>query len=413
MDDARLTVLCGDAEVMLRTLPDESVHCCITSPPYYGLRDYGIDGQIGLEDSPEAYVARLVAVFREVRRVLRKDGTCWVVIGDSYCNYRPGNYDDNRAHSFGGPRTEDKKRCMPSDPYSCKRGRVIEGLKEKDLIGIPWRVAFALQADGWWLRQDIIWAKPNSMPESVTDRCTKSHEYVFLLAKSERYYWDALAIAEPTAPATFGRYQRGIGENHKMVGGAPGQTPHSISQARTHDSARQAPPTRNRRSVWTVATQPYPEAHFATYPPELIKPMILAGCPERCCPECGKGWERVVERESGPVGEARGYHVDAPRPGGHQAPVAYHRSKVYAHSTQVGGKPDRAQPLGWQPSCNCGIEQIIPGVVLDPFAGTGTTGMVALEQGRHAILIELNAEYLPQIERRCAAAKAQERMVLT
>jgi len=234
------SVLIGDCVQSMRTLPDQRVHCVVTSPPYFGLRDYGVEGQIGLEETPEAYVQRMVEVFREVKRVLRDDGTLWLNIGDSYYNYRPGNYSDNRAHAFGGGRTDDKKRGMPDDPSASKRGRKLSGVKEKDLIGIPWMLAFALRADGWYLRQDIIWSKPNPMPESVRDRCTKSHEYVFMLTKSEKYHFDHQVMIEPSAD----------GE------------------------------TRKKRSVWSVATKPFKGAHFATFPPALIEPCILAGCPE-------------------------------------------------------------------------------------------------------------------------------------
>jgi site-specific DNA-methyltransferase (adenine-specific) len=265
-------IIIGDCNKVLATLPDRSINCCVTSPPYFGLRDYGVEGQAGLEQSPELYVANLVSVFRAVRRVLRDDGTLWLNMGDSYYNYRPGK----------GQRLI-KQSCANSGqdlPQICaRRGNKLAGLKEKDLIGIPWRVAFALQADGWYLREDIIWHKPNPMPESVRDRCTKSHEYLFLLTKSERYYFDSDAIKEP---------------------------------------ATNALDVRNKRSVWTVPTRPYKGAHFATFPPDLIRPCVLAGCP--------------------------------------------------------GG-----------------------GVVLDPFCGSGTTGMVALQSGRNAVLVELNPEYLPLI----------------
>jgi DNA modification methylase len=252
-----IRVLQGDCRDVLKTLPDESVHCVVTSPPYWGLRDYGVDGQIGLELSPEAFVASLAAVFSEVHRVLRHDGTMWLNLGDSYARMQEGNV----------PQTKNKD-CPPPT----MTGRVKNaGLKAKDLVGIPWRVAFALQAAGWWLRQDLIWAKPNVMPESVTDRCTKSHEYIFLLAKSERYYFDAAAIAEPIAESTAtDRVDTG---RFRPDRGFPG--PASAGNGRLGDKD-----TRNKRSVWTVTTQPFKEAHFATFPPDLIEPCILAGCPE-------------------------------------------------------------------------------------------------------------------------------------
>ena len=258
-----VTVIEGDSRAVLATLPEASVQCCVTSPPYFGLRDYGHAGQIGLESTPDAYVAELVALFREVRRVLMDDGTLWLNLGDSYYNYRPGSYDDNRGHSFGASR-EDGKRGMPSDPSTNKRGTVINGLKEKDLIGIPWRVAFALQADGWYLRSDIIWHKPNPMPESVTDRPTKAHEYVFLLTKSARYYYDAAAIAEEGVDPNRQRNDR--------IGGANGHTVrHSVG------GVMGATVKRNARTVWAITTQPFSGAHFATMPPELAERCIRAG----------------------------------------------------------------------------------------------------------------------------------------
>ena len=251
-----VSILLGDCRERLRELADGSVNCCVTSPPYFGLRDYGHDGQIGLEATPDAFVGQLVEVFREVRRVLRDDGTLWLNLGDSY-NAQPGQR-----------RSTDKPGAKQATSIGSigAPSRSVDGLKPKDLIGVPWRVAFALQADGWYLRQDIIWAKPNPMPESVTDRCTKSHEYLFLLAKSAKYYYDAEAIAEAGVGREryFGseRYSEGSGRND--------------SGSYNADAAE----TRNKRSVWTVGTQPFREAHFATYPPALIEPCILAGCPE-------------------------------------------------------------------------------------------------------------------------------------
>jgi DNA modification methylase len=252
----------GDALEVLKTLPDSSVHCCVTSPPYWGLRDYGHDGQIGLESTPEAYAARMVEVFREVRRVLRDDGTCWVNLGDSYAS-SPSSGGAQSSVLTGG-----EHKRTPRMPYHRPKA-----LKPKDLVGIPWRVAFALQADGWYLRQDIIWHKPNPMPESVRDRCTKAHEYIFLLSKSERYYFDAEAIAEPAINA--GKVvTNNNGKNGQMgdFGATRGgfMRPEGVT----------VKDTRNKRSVWTVTTKPYKGAHFATFPPDLIEPCIKAGCPE-------------------------------------------------------------------------------------------------------------------------------------
>lgn len=245
-------IINGDCIEVLKTLPDGIVNTCVTSPPYFGLRDYGIDGQIGLEETPDAYVQRLVEVFREVRRVLRDDGTLWLNLGDSYAGSGKGP-----AGNLG------KKHNERHMEHTNSSGNIPNGLKAKDIIGIPWKVAFALQADGWYLRQDIIWHKPNPMPESVKDRCTKSHEYIFLLSKSAKYYYDATAINEPVEnmgkPRAFSK--PGNGDRNDV--------------GRIYEPQA----TRNKRSVWTVTTQPFSEAHFATFPKDLIRPCIRAGCP--------------------------------------------------------------------------------------------------------------------------------------
>jgi len=277
MSNVRL--LQGDCRDVLKTLPDGSINCCVTSPPYYGLRDYGVDGQIGLEQTPDAYVVELVAVFREVRRVLADDGTLWLNLGDSYSGSGKGP-----AGNLGKIHNEREIKQTS--------GIVPDGLKPKDLIGIPWRVAFALQADGWYLRQDIIWHKPNPMPESVADRCTKAHEYIFLLSKSPRYYFDADAIKEasitgdPRRPyGSKGAWdldgrplgQRPQGRVRKSV--KRGEFDGKTNALPGREAFRAVTETRNKRSVWTVNTKPYKGAHFATFPPSLIRPMILAGCP--------------------------------------------------------------------------------------------------------------------------------------
>lgn len=254
-------ILIGDVRERLADLPDESVHCVVTSPPYWGLRDYGVAGQIGLEATPTEYVETMVGVFREVRRVLRSDGTLWMNLGDSYAATTKGSGGHN-----------EKQDSNVGSWMADRKWRIPEGIKPKDLVGIPWRVAFALQADGWWLRQDIIWSKPNPMPESVTDRCTKAHEYLFLLSKSERYHFDAATIAEPSAYPGDNRALRTDTRKAYVPLCAD-----NGSRARTGNPTGE---NRNRRSVWTVATQPYSEAHFATFPPALIEPCILAGCPE-------------------------------------------------------------------------------------------------------------------------------------
>ncbi len=255
-------LLGGDVLEMLATLPDESVQTTVTSPPYWGLRDYGVEGQIGLEPTPEEYVAKIVSVFREVRRVLRKDGTLWLNLGDTYAS----NWPCNRRNVVGTGSLENGKR-------ENRPPRMGEGLKDKDLVGIPWMVAFALRADGWYLRSDIIWHKPNPMPESVRDRPTKSHEYVFLLSKSEKYYYDADAISEKA------NYPGGAGnmENCKYVLESAGDPRMRTKSNIANIGGRE---TRNKRTVWNIATTPFADAHFATFPEELPRLCILAGSKE-------------------------------------------------------------------------------------------------------------------------------------
>lgn len=388
-------ILVGDCIDMMRTLPDQSVQCCVTSPPYYGLRDYGVDGQIGLEETPAEFISRLVEVFREVRRVLRNDGTAWVNMGDSYAS-KP-----NGPIGLGG-HTNDAPHVAVRTANARRSSQIPSGFKHKDLMGMPWRLAFALQDDGWYLRQDIIWHKPNPMPESTRDRCTKAHEYLFLLSKSRRYHYDSDAIREPANltgkgsangfrggayvnGATFDNAEggrrtstgntvppnNGVGWGHGTDAKARNRSRVTVptgwdtstgdgghgafhkdgaersrrdsfkrddskreqtipGQAKgTHRPDREESSwdveTRNKRSVWTVATHAFKEAHFATFPPDLIRPCILAGAP-------------------------RG------------------------------------------------------GVVLDPFGGAGTTAVVAMQEGRKSILCELNPEYAAMAERRIAAA---------
>ena len=251
-------ILFGDCKDTLKQFPRNSAQMCVTSPPYYGLRDYGgEEAQIGQEQTPEEFIDNLVSVFREVRDVLKDDGVLWVNIGDSYYNYRPGT---------GGLPKQTVSRTSQDLPEQCnRRANKLDGLKEKDMIGIPWMLAFALRADGWYLRQDIIWHKPNPMPESVKDRCTKSHEYIFLLSKNQNYYYDNEAIKEPVKQ-DWGTRDRTKGKYHNP---GTGLQPHS---GLTKSYER-----KNKRSVWTVNKKPYKGAHFATYPEELIEPCILAG----------------------------------------------------------------------------------------------------------------------------------------
>ena len=361
-----MTYLIGLGDARRIPLADGSVHCVVTSPPYFGLRDYGTKGQIGLEETPDAYVAEMVAVFREVQRVLRDDGTCWLNLGDSYATgagkvgERPGG--GVQGDNWKGATTSPNRMPLP-------------GLKPKDLIGIPWRVAFALQSDGWYLRQDIIWAKPNPMPESVTDRCTKAHEYVFLLTKRPRYYYDAEAVKEASA------YSGPPKPGKQAQTAYTGLAVHSGQLGTSLDS-------RNLRSVWSIATTPYPGAHFATMPPELARRCIRAGTSARgCCPACGAPWVRVVEKDRVPT-----------RPG-----VG---SKVHGLDADVIGNrdPQRHVKRGetWAPSCQCPDAPPVPCVVFDPFNGAGTTGMVATQEGRRYVGFDLSPDYITQARRRIA-----------
>ena len=280
----------GDALTILKTMPSESVHCCITSPPYWGLRDYGVDGQLGLEKTPEEYVARMVTIFREVRRALRDDGTLWLNLGDSYA--REGGTGPKLRHWDG------REKDVGKEMNGFRNLAHEIGAKPKDLVGIPWMVAFALRADGWYLRQDIIWHKPNPMPEPVTDRCTKAHEYVFLMAKSAKYYYDNEAIKEPSTMHPVGWNNDGTPRRNSHKRGdfdgknvLPGK-----------EAFRAISPTRNRRSVWTVNTHGFKDAHFATFPEKLIEPMVLAGCPKGGTvldPFFGSGTVGVVAKRLG------------------------------------------------------------------------------------------------------------------
>ena len=251
-------ILFGDCRETLKTI-DTKARMCVTSPPYYGLRDYGGEkNQIGQEDTPEQFIENLVDVFRSVRDVLTDDGTLWVNIGDSYYNYRPGKGQALVKQTLSKTERDQPQQCA-------RRGNKLEGLKEKDLIGIPWMLAFALRADGWYLRQDIIWHKPNPMPESVRDRCTKSHEYLFLLSKNKKYYYNNEAIKEPVKQ-DWGTRDRTMGKYHNP---GTGLAPHS-GLSKSYDR-------KNKRSVWSITNKPYKGAHFAVFPPDLIEPCILAG----------------------------------------------------------------------------------------------------------------------------------------
>ena len=341
--------------------------------------------QLGLEPTPEAYVANMVAVFREVRRVLRDDGTLWLNIGDTYAGYHGNkNADYDAAPSNKGGYFENQRQTLVNH----------NGIKNKDLVGIPWRVAFALQADGWWLRQDIIWHKPNPMPESVKDRCTKAHEYIFLLTKSPRYFYDSEAVKESSVDSESLEGYRKRGERRTVAADA--------DQFRTRVGFEKLEgktyPTRNRRSVWTVSTKPYSGAHFATYPPDLIEPCILAGTSERGrCKACGAAWERIVER-----GEYTKADKPSARKGDGDNPHAHTGARSIME--MVGGGHVPTKTIGWQPTCQCNAGEPIPCVVLDPFNGSGTTGEVCIKHGRHYVGCELNQDYIELAKKRLQGA---------
>ena len=354
------------------------------------MRDYGVDGQIGLEATLEAYVSKLVEVFREVRRVLKKEGTLWLNLGDSYAS----NWPCNRRNVIG-------TGSLPNGKRDARPPRTGAGLKDKDLIGIPWAVAFALRADGWWLRSDIIWAnlsmvrpfqspKPNCMPESCKDRPTKSHEYMFLLSKSKKYYYDAEVISEDAINTKMpGKNMRDTRETYgPQNGGNSG-----LRDLKQRYKNGDWPTKRNKRTVWTVATKPFAEAHFATFPPALIEPCILAGTSEKgYCPKCGKAWGRQVSRsvernwKECPKDEAR-----------REQNLQSDKSGLHSQYHDITEKT-----IGWLPSCQCSCDPV-PAVVLDPFFGAGTTGLVAKKLGRHFIGIELNEAYIGMAQKRIAA----------
>lgn len=270
-------IYCGDTLSVLKAWPDEFIDCVITSPPYWGLRDYGVEGQLGLKKTPEEYVAKLVEIFREVKRCLKKDGTVWLNLGDSYSTPKEGNTETNK----------NKNKTRVTDSF---KKELPPGMKPKNLVGIPWRTAFALQADGWYLRQDIIWAKPNPMPESVTDRCTKSHEYIFLLTKNAKYYFDNGAIKEKATSTDTSERDR----DGSKLNNTPGRTRMAGLTTNHYEM-------RNKRSVWQVATKSYTEAHFATFPQELIIPMIKTSKPDAVVfdPFMGSGTTAYVARMFG------------------------------------------------------------------------------------------------------------------
>lgn len=375
---SRARVIVGDARAALRELPPASVHACVTSPPYLGLRAYtdGEAREIGREATPAAYVAALVAVFREVRRVLRDDGTLWLNLGDSYAGGGCGARDATRWPK------QSRNDHMP------EHAKKTTGLAPKNLIGVPWLVAFALQADGWFLRAEIIWHKLAPMPESVRDRPTKAHEQVFLLSKRETYYYDADAIAEPAVHPGDDRARRADATIGARIGGHSSRETTGMPQGET----------RNKRSVWTLAPEPYAGAHFAVMPTKLVIPCVQAGTSERgCCPACGAPWRRVTDRTRTLDGA----------PCATLPPVRNTDQRAPSTATGIGqGRiATTSVARGWTPGCACGRVDVAPCTVLDPFAGSGTVGAVAIGRQRAAVLVELNPAYAAIARARCLDAE--------
>ena len=412
----------GDCREKLKELPNNFFHTVITSPPYWGLRDYGTgkwvggdpncshiagksrndadrefgtketltvqyrdvckdcgavreDNQIGMEASPEEYVRKIVRTFQEVKRVLRDDGTLWLNLGDSY--------------SSGGRTSTTNQSVRGDKDYGVTRPPVSGSIKPKDLVGIPWRVALALQEDGWYLRQDIIWHKPNPMPESVKDRCTKAHEYIFLLSKSEQYYYDSEAIKEDCSEDNVKDFL-----NRKITNNKGKNVEGSYDEVRpdlTRDRKDYMPTDfkRNKRSVWTVPVKPYNEAHFAVFPTSLIEPAILAGCPPKICSECGTPYEREMATVEVPDRETRDNMVGV-------IPKRDKTSRMNSKDMKSLIQEDR----GFTKNCSCSGSKTSAGRVLDPFGGSGTTALVADRHGRDATIIELNHKYVDIAETR-------------
>jgi DNA modification methylase len=421
--DEAITVYQGDVCQLLAELPASSVDCCVTSPPYWGLRDYGIPpqvwggdrgcrhdwsriedgrgkevlpvedsalgsgpfcsrcgawrGHLGLEPTPDLFVEHMVDVFREVRRVLKPSGTLWLNLGDCY----------NAGTSARRQPSLDRVGYWQAAGSMGDRRVKADGLKPKDLVGIPWRVALALQSDGWYLRADIVWAKPNPMPESISDRPTRAHEYVFLLSRSARYFYDAEAVREPAVstamktPSGWDTAPGGHGSFHRSGRGSAGHLSVQVPADRR---------SRNRRTVWTIPTQPYRGAHFATFPERLVEPCVLAGTSAAgCCSNCGTPWRRLIDVAYRNPGNRT---TNGPR-------SLDRRSETAGFAVR---RERMATTAGWVPGCSCDAPPVAA-LVLDPFAGSGTTLAVAKRLGRSGLGIELNRDYIGLLRARCRA----------
>ena len=363
----------------LRLLPDESIDTCVTSPPYYALRDYGAEGQIGLEETPEQFIEVLVGIFSEVKRVLKNTGTLWVNIGDTYASAAKDRTESQvmgRSSTITG---------AESQMAGMKQQSTVTGsLKRKDLIGIPWMLAFALRNDGWFLRQDIIWSKTDPMPESVKDRCTKSHEYIFLLSKSSKYYFNHEAIKEES---TSGIYKHAWGR--AIDGSVNDVRKGSGSEVSKKNGGVQGTVSRSKRSVWPISTFGYPDAHFATFPEKLIVDPIKAGCPEWVCDKCGSPYIEEIQKELVPTAKASfNSKVDA-------RDIGADKNDMGSNLAKDGHQPGwayKSRVVDTKPSCECKGGKV-PGIVLDPFNGVATTSIVSRKLNRNYVGFELNEKY--------------------
>ena len=451
------TIVQADALTYLQSLPDESVHLIVTSPPYFGLRDYGtaeweggdsacdhvqskkpptvnssstlgypsdggprriaegntyheayttqfsdvcgkcgarrIDQQIGLEATPAAYIARMVDVFREAKRVLRRDGNLFVNLDDSYVGYTGKNYLKTRD------RPRDKTMHVPGG-HDIGTPHTSNGIPNKSLMAVPERFLIAMIDDGWIARERIVWSKRNPMPESVIDRCTRSFEMVYHFTREPRYWSDMQAVAEPTSGETFKRARRAVSATHKMVNGAPGQTAHTMNQPREYGAGTAVKPKRNLRNVWTISTQGFKGAHFATFPDALVKRIILMACPETTCAACGAGYIHVFDK---PDMSERPVRSDDSKFAGDDAHLSngwggYPKSAGQAYQDWRDENPD--QDMGYVPSCKCGHGKTSNGIVLDPFMGSGTTALMAKRLNRRYLGCDLNAEYVAMAQGR-------------